>query len=174
MLFAHRSFNDLTNLSLRVGDNIIFPVTCVRNLGVSMDRGLTMESHITSVTKMCFAQLRCIGQVRRCLNQDATRSLVQGLVTSRLDYCNALLYGLPANQLKRLQHVQNTAARIVSRTCRRDHITPVFISLHWLPVKYRIEYKIFIYVFKTLQGEAPVYMTDGAKPHPTTGSAFTK
>ncbi len=150
MLFAPRTSDDLTNLSIGVGDSIIFPVTCVRNLGVSMDRGLTIESHITSVTKVCFAQLRCIGQVRRCLNQDTTRSFVQGLVTSRLDYCNAFLYGLPANHLKRLQHVQNSAARIVSRTGRRDHITPVLISLHWLPVKFRIEYKILLYVFKAL------------------------
>ncbi len=104
-----------------------------------------------------------------------TRSLVQGLVTSRLDYCNALLYGLPPNQLKRLQHVQNTAARIVTRTRRRDHITPVLISLHWIPVKYRIEYKIILYVFKALQGEAPVYMTDMVrKTHHTTGSSLTK
>ncbi len=64
ILFALRSSDDLTNLSIRVGDNIIFSVTCVRNLGVSMERGLTMESHITSVTKAYFAQLRCIDQVQ--------------------------------------------------------------------------------------------------------------
>ncbi len=110
-----------------VGD--IFTLKCGRSLGISMDLGLTMESHITCITSVvCFAQLQCIGQVRRWLTQDATRSLVLGLVISRLDHWTALLHGLPANQLKRLQHVQNTASRILSHAGRRDQMTPVLIT----------------------------------------------
>ena len=123
-----------------------------------MDRTMSMEAQVSSITRSCYAQLRCIGQIRRFLTLDATRSLVHGLVTSRLDYCNSLLFGIPDTLIRKLQKVQNTAARIITRTRPREHITPVLAGLHWLPVKSRIEYKILIHVFKALHGKAPLYL----------------
>ena len=73
--------------------------------------------------------------------------------------CNSLLYGSPASYIIRLQQFQNAAVRLISNTCMRfDHISPVMKDLHWLPVKYRIMFKLVVYTFKALHGRAPTYI----------------
>ena len=101
---------------------------------------------------------RNISRIRKFLYPDACRTVVQALVTSRLDYGNALLYGLPNTIISRFQRIQNSAARIVNRVPMRDHITPVLMDLHWLPGERRIEYKILLYTFKALNGTSPAYI----------------
>ena len=83
---------------------------------------------------------------------------------SRLDYCNSIYYGLPNYQLKKLQNVQNRAARLIKGTRLSDRITPVLIDLHWLPVKARIEYKICLLVFKALLNHQPAYIKECLHP----------
>ena len=85
---------------------------------------------------------------------------MQAFVISRLDYRNALLIGLPLDQINTLQRIQNMAAIIITFTPRCDHITPVLEDLHCLPVKCRIEYKIIFYVYRCLHGTAPVNQTN--------------
>ena len=94
------------------------------------------------------------------LTVDATKTLVQACIASRLDYCNAVLHGITDNLLQRLQYVQNAAARLVTRTGQCEHITPVLRELHWLPVRRRIKFKITTLVFKELNGLAPPYLVD--------------
>ena len=91
---------------------------------------------------------------------EAVKSLVQAFVISRIDYCNAILYGLPAIHVNRLQRVQNAATRLLTNTPRYSHITPVMINLHWLPVKFRIIFKVNLLTFKALHGLAPAYLSD--------------
>ena len=81
-------------------------------------------------------------------------------MTSRLDYCNALYVGMDQASIKRLQLVQNAAARLLTGHKRRDHITPILASLHWLPVRFRIDFKLLLFVFKALNGLAPAYIAD--------------
>ena len=83
-------------------------------------------------------------------------TLVHAFITNRLDYCNALLYGLPKEQIAKLQHVQNAAARLIVDIGKYSHITPVPYELHWLPVQARIHFKILLLAFKA--GLAPVYI----------------
>ena len=85
---------------------------------------------------------------------ECTKLLVNAFVTSRLDYCNSLLYGLPNNQLHKLLCVQNAAARLICNVSRFDHITPSLYFLHWLPIFYRIQFKILIFIFKAQNGLA--------------------
>ncbi len=80
-------------------------------------------------------------------------------MTSRLDYCNALLGGCPASSINKLQVVQNAVARVLTRSGKYDHITPILQSLHWLPIKYCISYKILLLTYKALNGLAPAYLT---------------
>ena len=82
------------------------------------------------------------------------------LVTSRLDYGNALLFEVNSGLINKLQRVQNTAARLITRTKKHNHITPVLVSLHWIPVQYRIQYKLLLYTFKALNRLAPVYLEE--------------
>lgn len=158
MFFAPKNTPDPPGINIRVGATPVIPSSSVRNLGVIMDKTMTMDKQVTSIMRSCYSQLRNIGQIRRYLTPDATRSLVHGLVTSRLDYCNPLLYGISASLTSKLQRIQNTAARIITRTRRDQHITPVLADLHWLPVKRRIEYKILVHTYKALHGEGPSYL----------------
>ena len=150
----------LDGLSINFGGAQISSSSSVRNLGVVFDQSLSMEKHFNAICRSGYAQLRNIGHIRKYLTNAATQSLVNGLVTSRLDYCNALLYGLPNTQLDRLQLVQNTAARIITKTSRYSHITPVLKELHWLPIKYYVQYKILLHTFKALNNQAPIYVTN--------------
>ena len=85
---------------------------------------------------------------------------MHAFITACIDYCNGLLYGLPAAHLNKLQRIQNSAARLVCSLSRFCHITPTLFSLHWLPVCFRIEFKLLILAFKAIHGLAPQYITD--------------
>ena len=85
---------------------------------------------------------------------------MHAFVTSRVVYCNSLLYGLPAVQIKKVQRVLNAAARLVSHAPRYCHVTPFLRELHWLPVRQRINYKILLLTFKTIHGKSPVYLQE--------------
>ena len=118
----------------------------VRNLGAMFDSQLIMAPHVKSVVKKSSFHLRNIGKARRVLTEDATKTVIQSLVMSRLDYCNALLIGIQQDLIAKLQRLQNSAARIVSRTRKYEHITPVLIKLHWLPIKFCIQFKVLLLV----------------------------
>ncbi len=81
-------------------------------------------------------------------------------MTSKLDSCNSLLYGLPECDIVKVQRVQNTAARLVLRIPRHEHITPALVELHWLPVRQRIVYKILLITYKALHDMAPEFITN--------------
>ena len=133
--FSSRKIPDIdeTSLNINIDANCcIQPADVVRDLGVYLDRNLTMTNDISSVAKACFFHLRRIRQVKRSLNEQCRRVLVQALVMSRLDYCNSVLIGLPASTLHPLTSVLHSAARLVKNLAPFDHITPTLRQLHWL------------------------------------------
>ncbi len=111
----------------------------------------------TKTARSCRFALHNIRKIRPFLTEHAAQLLVQALVISRLDYCNALLAGLPSNTIKLLQIIQNAAARLVFNEPKRAHVTPLFISLHWLPVTDRIKFKTLMLAYRTTTGSAPSY-----------------
>ena len=115
-----------------------------------------MVPQVNSVIKSCYLKLRQIGQIRPYLTEDAT--LVRTLIFSKLDYVNALIIGLPDALIKKLQLIQNNSARLVKRSRKSEHITPLMKNLHWLPVKQRIQYKVNLVTFKAINGLAPIYI----------------
>ena len=146
--------------SIRIGDDQIPPVNSVRNLGVIFDANLKMDLHITKACKSAYFHLHNIRRIRKYLSHDATCTIIHAFVSSQIDYCNSLMNGLPDCLIKKLQRVQNTAARLVFNLRKYDHISPAFVSLHWLPVKYRIEFKTLLITFKGLHGMAPQYIQE--------------
>ena len=135
------------------------------NIGVIFDHEMSMKNHIASTSKMCHFHLRNIGSIRKYLTEDACKTLIHSLISSRLDYCNSLLVNLPSSTLEPLQRVLNTAARIVSLRPKREHITPVLRALHWLPVRQRITFKILLITFRCIYGLAPKYLSELLKVH---------
>ena len=119
-----------------------------------------MDTHITSIRKSAFFRLYNIRRIRKYLSSDCAQILVNAFITSRLDFCNSLLYGVPGNQLQKLQRVQNAAARVICKISRYEHITPSLYNLHWLPVSYRIQFKILLLVYKIVNGLAPLYLSE--------------
>ena len=105
---------------------------------IESDSTLSMTNHISTICRTAYMHLHNISRIRRYLTPEATKSLVHAFIMSRLDYGNALLAGLPFEHLKKLQRIQNIAARIITFTPRRDHITPILKQLHWLQTSHRI------------------------------------
>jgi hypothetical protein len=123
-----------------------------------MASDLSLDAHVSSLSRACFAQLRSISRIKRYLDQATLEKVVHAFVTSKLDYCNSLLLGAPAKIMARVQRIQNAAARIVSGTPIHHHITPVLRELNWLPVEKRVMYKVLLIVFKIIHGTGPSYL----------------
>jgi len=156
---TRRRQTQLPTAGLRVGDDVILPVTAVRDLGSFIDSDLTMTSHVTKTVSRCFAALRQLRTVRRSVPPDVFRSLIASLVLTRLDYGNAALAGISTRLINRLQSVLNAAARTVVGLHKRDHVTQALKSLHWLRAAERIDFKLAVTVYRCLHGTAPSYLT---------------
>ena len=138
----------------------------VRNLGFYLDETLSMDAHIKYLCRILFCHLRRIGKIRCFLSTDAANKLAVSLILSRSDYCNSLLAGIPDNKLNKLQRIQNHAARLVLRKSRHASATALLRTLHWLPVKARIRYKIACLCFQCIyQNSMPPYISDLLHPY---------
>ena len=131
---------------------------CIKSLGVVLDSRLTFSDHVTSVVKSCNYHISALRHVRSMITHEAAQTLACSLINSRLDYCNSLLYGAPTSTLDRLQRVQNSAARVVKSVGSGTHALPLLESLHWLPVRQRVEFKLALLVYKTGSTGTPSYL----------------
>ena len=128
-------------------DNEMNPADSARNLGVFFDSSLNFRQHISQLSSSCFYHIRDLKRIRKSLPQALAKQIAVALVTSKLDYCNSLLHEIPAEDLQKLQRVQNCLARVVTKAPRFRRSIPLLKSLHWLPIKFRIQFKICTFVF---------------------------
>ena len=145
---------------VNISGHDILPSKSVRNIGVIFDASVSLDSHIAAVCKACFFHIHNIWKIRKYLSLKSCEILVHAFISSKLDFCNSLLYGLSESSLENLQHVQNAAVRLVTLSHKRVHVTPLLFELHWLPIKQRIKYKILLLTFKSLYGHAPSYLSN--------------
>ena len=145
-----QQLDKLDSCLITVGNNRISPSPCVRNLGSWFDSKLSMTDHINKACNAAFYHLHNLRRIKKYLSRDSLITLVHAFITSRLDYCNGLLFGLPNVQIAKLQRVQNAAARLILGIGKFSHITPALYELHWLPVSLRIDYKILLLTFKCI------------------------
>jgi len=117
-----------------------------------------METHVKRTVSSYFGMLRQLRSIRRQVPTAVFQSLVVALVLSRLGYCNGVLIGLPADLIRRLQSVQNAAARLIFGIRRSEHITDALASLCWLRVPERILFKVAVLTCRALNGSAPAYV----------------
>ena len=140
LLFNSKNIN--VSVSINLNLNTISPSECAKNLGVIFQSDMSMDKHISSVVKTCFHQLREFHNIRSFIPKSAAIIFANAFIHYRIDYCNSPFYDLPKYSINRLQKLQNSVARIVTRTSHSSHITPLLKSLHWLPVQYRINFKL--------------------------------
>ena len=166
LVLGPKNLRDSISIDIATLDGItLASSTTVRNLGVIFDQDLSFNSHIEQTSRTAFFHLHNITKIRLILSKTDAEKLIHTFVTSRLDYCNSLLLGCPNKSIKTLQLIQNAAARVLTGTRKRDHISPVLASLHWLPVQFRIEFKILLLTYKALHGQAPSYLKELIVPH---------
>ena len=120
---------------------------------------MSIDKHFSSVVKTYFLQLREFCNIRSFTPKSVAITFANAFLQSRIDYCNSILYGkYPKFSLYRLQKVQNSVASIVTRTSRSSHITTLFKSLHWLPIKYCINFKLYCIIHCVLSLGEPHYL----------------
>ena len=121
---------------------------------------LTFENFISHKCRAASYALYRIGKIRDYLDRSTTEKLVHAFVLCHIDFCNSLIFGLPQRQIRKLQTIQNSAARLVTRTRKYETITPVLRSLHWLPVHSRILFKLLVFAYECFHKIAPSYLTE--------------
>lgn len=160
ILLSSGRLHPTNELSLRIGNATVSSSPTVKNLGVYFDQKLSMTEHVRRVCQIANFHLRNICHVRKYLTKEACNHAVRSLVLSRLDYGNSLLANANSGDLKRLQKIQNRAARLVLGARRRESSAPLLSQLHWLPIKQRINFKLALVVHKCIMHTAPQYLSD--------------
>ena len=124
LISSKHSYNKLeqSECKIKIGESEIRCSESAKNLGVVFDKFMTMEKFVNAKCQSAMYSLRCISKIRKCLDIDTTRTLIQSLVISKLDYASSALYGVNSSYLNKLQIVQNSAARVITKVKRRDHI----------------------------------------------------
>ena len=145
---------------IRIEDTDILFSLQAKNLGVTLNNNLSMEKHVTNICRSAYIEIRRISSVRHNLTIDATKALFCAFVLSKLDYCNSLLSGSPKHLLDKLQKVQNSAARLVFKGRKHEHIKPFPQKRPWLPVVSRIQYKVATLCYKSFTESYSVYRSE--------------
>ena len=143
-----------------VCSDVIYSSNSAKNIGAWFDNVMCTDKQINSICQSAFYHLRNITQISKHISFRHCETLIHAFVTSKIDHYNILLSGLKQDQVRKLQYVQNSAARLLTGTRRHEHVTPVLRDLLWLPVHERIRFKILLMTFKCLNQLAPSYLSD--------------
>ena len=149
----HLQLRKCSEKHINVAGDKIKRSNCIKYLGAYLDEGLMFKKHVAAKCKAAMGNLLKIRSTRYLLDKSTTINLCLSLCISHLDYANSLLYRSPQVTIHRMQHIQNICVRLILRKTNRDSIT-----LHWLPIEYRIKFKILTLTFKCLRGEGPSYL----------------
>jgi len=145
-------------IAVKFADTTVRISSAIRVLGVTIDSHLTFDKHITKLVSSCNYHIR-LCHIRQLIDHDTAMTLACSSVMNRLDYCNAILYGVTNQNIVRLQCIQNHLARVVCSAPYSSPSAPLLQSLHWLSISYQITYKIAMLTFKTKLHHQPIYLT---------------
>ena len=161
---------------LQINGVFISPSVCIRlvpyakNLGFYLDGSLNFNTQVKRLKSSCFNKLRNIAKMKPFLSIKQMQQLVQALILSSLDYCNALYFGANSSTIRQLQSIQNRACATILGLKKREPKTEHLKNLHWLKVQERIEFKILLMTYKALNGLAPSYISELILYNPLSGS----
>ena len=160
---SQRKLHLLPNTPLRVVDSEVTPVSVIRDLGTYLNSDTSMTTQVSKTVGCCFGALRTIRAIKDSLPRKTLCRVISALVLSRLDYGNAVLFGVPDTLLMKYQAVLNAAARLVYNARGRDHVTPLLTDLHWLKARERISYKVACLTWRCVHDCGPTYLSDDVK-----------
>ena len=146
--------------SILANDEIVHKSSIIKYLGALIDERLSFKQFINSKCRMAMWNLQKLKAIRNVLTDDVCKTLISALVLSHLDYANAILIGLPEVDTKKMQSVQNMAAKLVLNCSTMESSTSCLRNLHWLQIRARIEHKLLTITYKCLNDEAPDYLSD--------------
>ena len=151
--------------SVTVAGSSINTVDKLKSLGVTIDSALTFDQQVKNISRSSYSNIRALRQIRTALTRDTAKAVAAAIVSTRLDYCNSLLYGTTDTNITKLQRIQNSLAGVVTGTRKYEHITPVLRDLHWLRIEERIIYKLDCLTFKAKLVKEPLYLSELLRPH---------
>jgi hypothetical protein len=160
VLGSKHNLKKVQSSSIKISDCTVTLRENVKNIGATFDSSMKMEDQVTKTCKSAWFNLYKISKIHRYLTADQAKSALHAYVTSRLDQNNSLLIGLPKNQIKKLSRVQHAAARLLVGAKKHDEIAPILKTLHWLPIQFRIKFKILLFTYKALNDQGPAYIKD--------------
>jgi len=160
ILGSKQQLRKVSTETLKVGDVNIHHVDSARNIGAWFDNTFKLEQQAINTCKAAWYHIRNIGKIRKHLSAKHATTLIHAFVTTKLDQNNSLLFGSSKILTKRLQKVQNAAAKLITKNKKYDNVTPILQELHWLPIEQRIVYKIALLVYKSLHGCGPEYLSE--------------
>ena len=155
-----RQIQKCTISNINMAGDLILRSYVIKYMGVWLDSGLSIKTHFTKKCKAAVLNFIRIRRICHLLSQETTATLLLSLCVSHLDYCNSILYGLPDNTIGKMQHIQNMCVCLVLRRNKCNSATVCLASLHWLPIKQRIKFKLCILTYKLLHNEGPKYLQD--------------
>ena len=134
------------------------------DLGVIFDSDNSFDNHVAKICQACYYHLRDLRRIRKFLSDETAILLANAMVSSRLEYCNSLLYGVSKSNIAKLQRVQNALCRIIFRLDKMSHVTPFchvtpLKKLHSLPIQHCILFKYNLLVFKAINLSQPPYLS---------------
>ena len=155
----------IVTTDVTIGESRVAPATTVKNIGAALDNTLSMEQEVKAKCKAAWGNLYCLSKLKRYLSTEQLTTAVIAYVVSKLDQNNSLLFGLPNILLNKLQRIQNAAARLICGGRKYDEASPLLFKLHWLPISFRVEFKVLLLTYKALHGEGPSYIVDLLIPY---------
>jgi hypothetical protein len=163
-LGTRHQVKSVSSKHVSVAGTTIKPASNVKLLGVTFDCNLTFNDHVSDVCRSAFYHIKALKHIRNCIDFSTANIIACSFVASRLDYCNCIFTGMSDSNIKRLQRVQNSVARSVRMKHCRVSALKSLQELHWLPISYRIDYKIAVMTYKTLANGEPSYLRSLLEP----------
>ena len=160
LIRPNKCTQNLNCTSLSFGHNVISLSTTAKNLGFNFTDDMRIDAHVQDICRKIYIVIRRNSSIRHLLSIDVTKTLLSAFVLPKLDYCNSLFYGSPMYMQEGLQKVQKSAARLIFQCCKQNHISHHFMSLHWLSINARIEYKLSAICHSFFLGLSPIYLSD--------------
>ena len=136
------------------------PVSQVKDLGTILDSQLKYKEHVQHLSSSCISKLGQISRVKHLFDQSTLVTIINTLIMSKISYCSSIWSNTSDDNIKKIQLIQNCAARLVSGKAKYDHISPSLKELGWLPIKEYLQYRDAVLTHKCINNQAPSYLCE--------------